>query len=317
MQNLSPNITELFTIPLSFFIVIFSILVIQSISTGIVSKHLGNVSFKHPRLFRVMSWWGVFIHELSHAITALLTMNKIKEFKVSSSGGHVVHYSRTSGFFQWLAGQLISAAPAFVPPIIVTLLLKYLGYIDFQAIVFDTQFEPITILSNLYLGLIPHIVKTIGVLLVSLDYSKPENAVLLLILTFSFSSAKPSSIDSKSGIKGDLQLLMEGFVKFPLYTFSGMLLFTAFFWLLLKLNLTLVEYAVTILILLPVLSIYALMFNYFFIKLVALFDGSSKFRIILSLLAFVIVYVFMKQYTDQQYLTNIISVGATIVILKL
>ena len=318
MQDLSPNITELFTIPFSFLLVILSILVIQSLAINIVSRRLGSISFKHPRLFKAMNWWGVFVHELSHAITALLTLNKIKEFKVSSSGGHVTHYSTRSGFFQWLGSQLISAAPAFIPPIIVAILLGYLNYIDFQELfLYFTSFEPITIISNLYLGLIPYIMKTVGALLLSLDYSKVENAVLLFILTFSFSAAKPSSIDDKQGLKGDLQSLIERFVRFPVYTFLGMLLSIAAFWLLLKFNLTLFVYAITFLILLPLLSLFALVCNYLFIKLIALFDSSSKFRIILSLLAFVLVFALMRQYTEKQYLINIISAGVLAGILKL
>lgn len=318
MQDLSPNIIELFTIPFSFLLVILSILVIQSLAINIVSRRLGSISFKHPRLFKAMNWWGVFVHELSHAITALLTLNKIKEFKVSSSGGHVTHYSTRSGFFQWLGMQFISAAPAFIPPIIVAILLGYLNYIDFQELfLYFTSFELITIISNLYLGLIPYIVKTVGALLLSLDYSKVENAVLLFILTFSFSAAKPSSIDDKQGLKGDLQSLIERFVRFPVYTFLGMLLSIAAFWLLLKLNSTLFVYAITFLILLPLLSLFALVCNYLFIKLIALFDSSSKFRIILSLLAFILVFALMRQYTEKQYLINIISAGVLAGILKL
>jgi len=298
MNAINPTLITLFAIPLSFFLVILSILLIQSLTINIVSRRLGNISFKHPYLFRAMNWWGVFIHEFSHAITALLTMNRIKEFKVSSGGGHVVHYSKKNGFFQWLAGQLISASPAFVPPLMVAVLLGYLHYIDFKNIGFDFgSLEPAGVFSSLYLGLIPHIVKTVGLLLISLDYSKIENILMLFILTFSFSAAKPSSIDSKSGIQGDLQSLIEGFIKFPAYTFLGVLLFIASFWLLLKFNLALFIYVVMFLILLPILSIFALVCNYLFIKLVALFDSSSKLRIIVSISAFVLVYFFMKQYT--------------------
>ncbi len=318
MQDLSPNITELFTIPLSFFIVIFSILVIQSITIGIVSSHLGNISFKHPRLFRAMNWWGVFIHELSHAITALLTLNKIKEFKVSSTGGHVTHYSSGFGFFQWLASQLISASPAFVPPLILAILLGYLHYIDLGNFTFDFgSLELASVFSGLYLGLIPHIVKTVGLLLVNLDYSRVENILLLLILTFSFSAAKPSSIDKKSGMQGDLQSLIEGFYKFPVYTILSVLVFISFFWILLKLNPSLFLYVVMFLILLPILSLFALVCNYLFIRLVNLFDNSSKLRIIISISAFVLVYFFMKQYTGEQYLVNIISACVLIGVLKL
>ncbi len=317
-MNINPTLINLFAIPLSFFLVVLSILVIQSITINIVSRRLGNISFSHPRLFRAMNWWGVFIHELSHAVTALLTLNKIKEFKVSSSGGHVTHYSSGSGFFQWLASQLISASPAFVPPLIVAILLGYLHYIDLGNITFDFgSLEPVGVISGLYLGLIPYIVKTVGLLLVNLDYSRVENILLLLILTFSFSAAKPSSIDKKSGIQGDLQSLIEGFYKFPVYTLLSVLVFTGVFWILLKLSPTLFLYVVMFLILLPILSIFALVCNYLFIRLINLFDNSSKLRIILSISAFVLVYYFMKQYTVEQYLINIICAGVLIGILKL
>ncbi len=317
MTDINP-IINLFTIPFSFLLVILSVLVIQSLTINIVSRRLGNISFKHPYLFRAMNWWGVFIHELSHAITALLTLNKIKEFKVSSSGGHVTHYSTRSGFFQWLGTQLISAAPAFVPPIIVAMLLGYLHYIDFKNIGYDFgSLEPLTIISSLYLDLIPSIVKTVGLRLVNLDYSKIENIALLLVLTFSFSAAKPSSIDSKSGMQGDLQSLIERFYKFPLYTLLSVLVFTGIFWILLKLDKALFLYVVMFLILLPILSIFALVCNYLFIRLINLFDNSSKFYILLSISAFILVYYFMKQYTVEQYLVNIISACVLAGILKL
>ncbi|VVB92851.1 Peptidase M50B-like protein [uncultured archaeon] len=318
MDAINPTLINLFAIPLSLLLVILSILVIQSITINIVSRRLGNISFSHPRLFRAMNWWGVFIHELSHAITAILTLNKIKEFKVSSSGGHVTHYSSGSGFFQWLASQQISASPAFVPPLIVAILLGYLHYIDLGNITFDFgSLEPVGVISGLYLGLIPYIVKTIGLLLVNLDYSRVENILLLLILTFSFSAAKPSSIDKKSGMQGDLQSLIEGFYKFPVYTILAVLVFTGVFWILLKLNQALFLYVVMFLVLLPILSIFALVCNYLFIKLINLFDSSSKLRIILSISAFVLVYFFMKQYTVEQYLVNVISAGVLVGILKL
>ncbi len=318
MDAANPTLINLFAVPLSVLIVILSILALQSLAINIVSRHLGNISFSHPRLFRAINWWGVFIHELSHAITALLTLNKIKEFKVSSSGGHVTHYSSGSGFFQWLATQLISASPAFVPPLIVAILLGYLHYIDLGNFNFDFgSLELANVFSGLYLGLIPDIVKTVGMLLVNLDYSRIENILLLLILTFSFSSAKPSSIDKKSGMQGDLQLLIEGFYKFPVYTILSMLVFIASFWILLKLNPALFLFVVMFLVLLPILSLFALVCNYLFIRLVNLFDSSSKLHIIFSFSAFALVYFFMKQYTGERYLINVISACVLVGILKL
>jgi len=116
------GIVNFFTIPFSFFIVTFSLLFFQSIMVSKTSSHLNRISFDHPRLFRAMNWWGILVHEFSHAIVAFGTLNKIKEFRVSSNCGHVIHFShRRIGFLQWLAVQFISASPAFIPPIIVNM----------------------------------------------------------------------------------------------------------------------------------------------------------------------------------------------------
>lgn len=319
MYDVDLDVVNFFTIPFSFFIVIFSVLVIQSIVVSKTSSHLGKISFNHPVLFRAMNWWAIFIHEFSHAIAAIATLNEVKEFKVSSNGGHVMHSSRRRfGFFQWLAMQFISASPAFVPPVIAAVLFIYLGYINFQNIVFDAGlFEPISIISWLYLVLIPYIVKTIGLLMVNLDYSKVENVLLLVVLAFSFSAAKPSSIDkSKYGIQGDLQLLIERFVKFPKYSVLFILLIIVAFWIILIFGFASFIHVLTLLILLPILSIFALVCNYLFIRLVNLFDSSSTICMIISALSFVFVYVFMPQYTDKQYLVNIGSICVLIGILK-
>jgi len=319
MYDVDLDVVNFFTIPFSFFIVIFSVLVIQSIVVSKTSSHLGKISFNHPVLFRAMNWWAIFIHEFSHAIAAIATLNEVKEFKVSSNGGHVIHSSsRRFGFFQWLAVQFISASPAFIPPIIAAVLLNYLGYINFPNIIFDADsFEPISIIFWLYLVLIPYILKTVGLLLVNLDYSKAENVLLLVVLAFSFSAAKPSSIDkSKYGVKGDLQSLIERFAKFPRYTILLILLSIASFWIFLIFDLTVFTYVLTLLILLPVLSIFALVCNYLFIWMINLFD-TTMVHIMVSLSAFVFIYMFMPQYADKQYLVNIASISVFIAVLKM
>src|SRR3972149_3186861 len=181
MVDIDPKIITFFAIPLSYFIVIFSVLLIQWVMVNLIGSHIGRISFNHPKLVRAMNWWGVFIHELSHALTAIATLNKVKEFKVTSSGGHVVHDIRV-GFLGWLGAQSISLAPAFVPPIIVALLMHYLGYIDFTQFNFNAS-DPVSIINTMYLDLIPYIIKTTGWLLVNLDYSKVGNFLLLLFLT--------------------------------------------------------------------------------------------------------------------------------------
>lgn len=317
MVEIESSIITFFAIPLSYFIVIFSVLLIQYGTVNIISGQIGRTSFNHPRLVRAMNWWGVFIHELSHAITAIVTLNKVKEFKVSSTGGHVVHEtSGKFGFLQWLAAQSISLAPAFVPPIIVALLMHYLGYIDFTRVNFNAG-DPVSIIYALYLDLIPFIIKTTGWLFVNLDYAKIGNFLLLIFLTFSFSSAKPSSISGKTGTQGDIQSVIQISLKFPVYTLLFILISILFFWILFMYNIPLFLIVLTYLLLLPVLSIFGLLFNYMFIMLVNMFDRSSVLRIIIALAASVLVYAGLTQYDAAQYIINISSIAVLVGFLKL
>ncbi|TAN46683.1 MAG: hypothetical protein EPN24_00860 [Candidatus Methanoperedens sp.] len=315
MFDIDPKIITFFAIPLSYFIVIFSVLLIQWGMVNLIGRHIGGISFNHPKLVRAMNWWGVFIHELSHALTAIATLNKVKEFKVTSSGGHVVHDIRF-GFFGWLAAQSISLAPAFVPPIIVALLMHYLGYIDFTHVNFNAG-DPVSIIYALYLDLIPYIIETTGWLFMNLNYLKIGNFLLLLFLMFSFSSAKPSSISGKAGNQGDIQSVIRMSIKFPVYTLLFMLISILSFWVLFMYNIPLFSIILTYLLLLPVLSIFGLVFNYLFIILVNMFDRSSAFRIIIALAASVLVYAGMTQYFAAQYIINISSIAVLAGILKL
>ncbi len=315
MFDIDPKIITFFVIPLSYFIVIFSVLLIQWGMVNLIGRYIGRVSFNHPKLVRAMNWWGVFIHELSHALTAIATLNKVKEFKVTSSGGHVVHDTRV-GFFGWLAAQSISLAPAFVPPIIVALLMHYMGYIDFTRVNFYAS-DPVKIIYAMYLDLIPYIIETTGWLFVNLNYAKVGNFLLLLFLTFSFSSAIPSSISAKSGTQGDIQSVIQMFIKFPVYTILFMLLSILSFWILFTYNIPLFSIVLTYMLLLPVLSIFGLLFNYLFIVIINLFDRSSILKIIIALAAFVLVYVGMMQYSTAQYIINISSIAVLVGFLKL
>ena len=314
MVDIDPKIITFFATPLSYFIVIFSVLLIQWGMMNLIGRYIGRISFNHPKLVRTMNWWGVFIHELSHALTAIATLNKVKEFKVTSSGGHVVHDIRV-GFFGWLGAQSISLAPAFVPPIIVALLMHYLGYIDFIRVNFNAG-DPVSIINSLYLDLIPFIIRTTGWLFVNLDYTKINNLILLLFLMFSFSSAKPSSISGKSGTQGDIQSVIQMSIKFPVYTLLFIFISILSFWILFNYNIPIFSIVITYLLLLPVLSIFGLLFNYLFIVIINLIDRSSVLRIIIAIAASVLVYMGMTQYYAAQHLVNISSIAVLIGFLK-
>lgn len=316
INNLDP--VTFFTVPLSFFLVIFSLLFFQGILVNFIRRNIGKISFRHPYIFRAMNWWGIFIHELSHAVTAIATLNKVKEFKVTSNSGYVVHGSNGRGFLQWLAGQLISISPAFVLPIIAAFLLKFSGYIDFHSVFrYAEPLEPASIISALYLGSIPEVMRTLGWLFLNLDYAKGKNILLLLVFVFSFSDAKPSSIDKKYRMEGDLQSLIRGFFGSPIYTIFFILLGILFFWIILRFDQSFFSTIITFLIFLPILSFFGLAFNFLFIRLINIYDESRKLHFIISLLISVVVYVIMAQHIEKHYVINIISIGVLIGLLMI
>jgi len=55
MVEIDPGIIAFFAIPLSYFIVIFSVLLIQYGTVNIISSHIGRISFNHSRLVRMMT----------------------------------------------------------------------------------------------------------------------------------------------------------------------------------------------------------------------------------------------------------------------
>ncbi|GFO97726.1 hypothetical protein ig2599ANME_1936 [groundwater metagenome] len=86
MFDIDPKIISFFAIPLSYFIVIFSVLLIQWGMVNIIERHIGRISFNHPKLVRAMNWWGVFIHEL------FICKTKFNKRKNRESGGYPVDY---------------------------------------------------------------------------------------------------------------------------------------------------------------------------------------------------------------------------------
>ncbi|TRZ90595.1 MAG: hypothetical protein D4R88_03360 [Methanosarcinales archaeon] len=105
-------------------------------------------------------------------------------------------------------------------------------------------------------------------------------------------------------------------IKFPVYTLLFIFLSILSFWIF-SYNMPLFSIVFTYLLLLPVLSIFGLVFNYMFIMIVNMFDRSSILWIIIALAASILVYVGLMQYGAAQYIINISSIAVLVGILKL
>ncbi|RCV62814.1 hypothetical protein C5S53_17175 [Methanophagales archaeon] len=132
---------------------------------------------------------------------------------------------------------------------------------------------------------------------------------------FSFSSAKPSSI--KDGrVEGDIQNFLRRCKEHPIYTFSCLMLLILLFWVIGYYSWDLLWNVCAFVTMLPILSVFALILNIFFVEFVHRLDNTLKMYKILPIVAFWGRYFLTAQFTANQYLINGVSVGLLEGVLK-
>ena len=305
--------TDIITIiltPLSFLLILLLLTTAQSLFVNRAQFHIAKIYYPHPRMYKALNWWGTFIHELSHALMVLFSLNKIKEFKVGSSGGHVTWSStKRQGYIAWLSAQIISLAPFFIPPLLIGIPLVYTEIIDLKGITVNFGFaDPLNMISMLCLELIPQLVLKIGKMLAGLNLLCFWDVLLLVILMFSFSGARPSSIKD-SHMEGDIQSFLKRCKEHLIYTFFCFALLILFFWIIGHYSWGLLVGVCAFVIMLPILSVFALILNILFVEFVHRLDNTPKMYKIMPILAFVGCYFLTAQFTANQYLINGLSVG--------
>ena len=257
------------------------------------------------------------MHELSHALMVLISLNKIKEFKVGSGSGHVTWSStKRQGYIAWLSAQIVSLAPFFIPPLLIGVPLVYTKMVDLSVITINSGLaDPINMVWMLCLELIPQLALKIGKMLAGLNLLCIWDVLLLVILMFSFSGAKPSSIKD-SHLEGDIQSFLRRCKERPIYTFFSLMFLILVFWVIAYCSRGLLWSVCAFATMLPILSVFALILNILFVEFLHRLDNTPRMYKIMPILAFVGCYFLAAQFTANQYLINGVSVGLLVVVLK-
>jgi len=134
---------------------------------------------------------------------------------VGSGGGHVTWSStKRQGYVAWLSAQIVSVAPFFTPPLLIGIPLVYTKK---GTIIINLGFaDTINMVLMLCLELIPQLALKIGKMLAGLNLLCIWDVLLLVLLMFSFSGAKPSSI-KESSTEGDVKSIR--FIHFSVWCF--------------------------------------------------------------------------------------------------
>lgn len=112
---------------LAFPVVLWVLWRLQAFAVETLRRGMAQMVLEAPRFHRVISWFGTFLHETSHAVVLLITGHGIKEFHVASDQGHVLPRRRFRSMLGDAAFIAAALAPMFLVPALVLVVLVLAG----------------------------------------------------------------------------------------------------------------------------------------------------------------------------------------------
>lgn len=193
----------------------------QTLSTHLLRNRLLVLArYRSQRwLYNTVSWFGTFIHEISHASVLLLSGHGIKEFRAGAETGHVLPARMAKGSVGFLFFLVAALAPLFIPAALVLgglLLLVDTNLLHWLTPTTATLGGVADVLRQTLVQLPLALVSAIG----HLDLARPQHAAMLLLILLASPAARPSHVKGSRfhGTKdeGDVAVLRQRIRQRPL-----------------------------------------------------------------------------------------------------
>jgi len=196
------------------------IIPLQAIVLYLISEYLHcSLSLASKTLYVVLMLPGTIVHEISHAVVALLMGARITKFSVIPSGDTLGHVEYTAPKIPLIGNAAISIAPLIGCPAILLLISRYFGVnFDFPPASFDILAESRFLLEG-----------TLSFITV-LDYLNWKTYVFLYLALTLGAGAAPSKTDINSMLPG-LIVIIATIYSLNYFGVNILFLYNVFSWL--------------------------------------------------------------------------------------
>ena len=175
---------------------------LQTVSVDVLRRSLLVLTrhWDQAWMYAIVSWFGTFLHEVSHATVLLLSGHGLKEFRAGVEEGHVLP-SRMRGGVGMLFFLAAALAPLSIPPLL-ALLAIYL-VLGVAPIPFTVGGEGA---DGVWLAVRPVLVdlpQELALAIAGLDLGDWRHAVVLAVVLLGAPGSRPSHVKSRFHSKGD------------------------------------------------------------------------------------------------------------------
>ncbi|MEK6975544.1 MAG: hypothetical protein AABY18_04285 [Candidatus Thermoplasmatota archaeon] len=151
-------------------------------------------------LYAIVSWFGTFLHEVSHASVLLLSGHGVKEFRAGVEEGHVLP-SRMRGGVWTLTFLVAALAPLFIPPALVLVALTVgLDVLDIPFFVGPDSLDGFGEALRPFFVELP---RDLALAIARLDLADWRQALVLALILLGAPGSRPSHVKSRFHGKGD------------------------------------------------------------------------------------------------------------------
>lgn len=164
----------------------------QTASVNLLRRAMLRLLRHQAWLYNVVSWFGTFIHELSHASVLLLSGHGIKQFRAGVDQGHVTPRRMRKGPVGFLFFLVAAIAPLWIPPTLILAGMVWL--VEGDLVPWQVPAEGLGAAASAWRDLFLEFPARLGAALASLDVTRWGHAVVLALIVLGIPGSRPSHV---------------------------------------------------------------------------------------------------------------------------